>query len=58
MFGTGKIFESREIPFEELALRYLEPKDYQFPEEYLEAYVKTIARLEKAFDREAKKVAE
>ena len=58
MFGTGKFFSRDEIPFEELALRYVDPKNFQFPEEYLEAYVKTVARLERALDKESAKISE
>ena len=58
MFGTGKIFSRAEVPCEELALRYVDPKNFQFPEEYLAEYVKTVARLERALEKESAKVYE
>jgi len=59
MFNTGKVFNRDEIPYSHLALKFLESKDFETPEELLSEYVKTISRLENAFDEEfSNKVAE
>ncbi len=58
MFKTGKFFNRDEIPYEQLALKFIESKKFETPEELLAEYVRTLSRLEKAFDEELSKVAE
>lgn len=59
MFGTGENFSSNIVPFQELALLYVEKNigRVKDPKEYVATYVKIFHSMQNAFFAEKERLA-